>query len=89
MVDFSKQVYNKYFPKRTPDEYSPGFIAEELQKISFAVDQLSLGQYEVQYVAPSKPRQGRVVYASGGSGWDPGAGEGLYLYTSGGTWSKL
>lgn len=88
MVDFSKQVYNKYFPKRTPDEYSPGFIAEELQKISFAVDTLSLGQYEVQYVAPSKPRQGRVVYADGTT-WNPGAGEGLYLYTSGGTWSKL
>lgn len=88
MPDFSKQVYNKYFPKRTPAEYSPGFIAEELQKISFAIDTLSLGQYEVQYTAPDKPRQGRVVYADGTT-WNPGSGEGLYLYTSGGTWSKL
>lgn len=90
MVDFSKQTFNKYFPKRTPEEYSPEFLADELQKISFAIDQLSIGFFDVQYVAPEKPRQGMIRYASGTSpGWNPGAGEGLYLYTSGGTWSKL
>jgi len=88
MVDFTKQTFNKYFPKRTPQEYSPEFLADELQKISFAIDQLSLGFFDVQYVAPDKPRQGRVAYADGSS-WNPGSGEGLYLYTSGGTWSKL
>ena len=88
-MDFAKQVFNKYFPKRTPQEYSPEYLADELQKISFAIDQLSIGQFDVQYVAPDKPRQGRVAYASGGSGWDPGSGEGLYLYTSGGSWVKL
>lgn len=38
---------------------------------------------EELHVAPLKPRLGMVVYADG-SDWDPGGGEGLYVYKSGG-----
>ena len=39
------------------------------------------------HAAPLRPRVGDVVYADG-SDWDPGSGEGLYVYTSGG-WVAL
>lgn len=45
-------------------------------------------QMTVMYAAPSKPRTGWLVYADGTS-WNPGSGEGVYVYTSGGAWSKL
>lgn len=33
-------------------------------------------------------RPGLIAYANN-TDWNPGSGEGLYLYTSGGTWAKL
>lgn len=33
-------------------------------------------------VAPNKPREGMIRYADG-TNWDPGAGVGLYRFTSG------
>lgn len=33
-------------------------------------------------------RAGTLAYANG-TDWDPGSGEGLYLYNSGGTWTKV
>ncbi|MGL4890047.1 MAG: hypothetical protein ACRC52_04440 [Aeromonas veronii] len=38
-------------------------------------------------VAPKKPRTGMVIYAA--SPWNPGSGEGVYRYSSGGTWVFL
>jgi hypothetical protein len=37
---------------------------------------------KVHHVAPKKPRKGQVVYADG-TNWDPGSGEGLYVYKAG------
>lgn len=37
---------------------------------------------------PKKPRTGLIVYADG-IAWNPGAGEGVYVFTSAGVWSKL
>ncbi len=39
------------------------------------------------YVEPSRPRDGLVVYADG-TEWDPGSGEGVYVYY-GAAWNKL
>jgi len=39
-----------------------------------------------QNVALSKPRSGDLVHADG-SNWNPGSGEGVYLYTT--TYTKL
>ena len=89
MVDFSKAQQNKYFPKRTPSEYSQGYIQDELGYISTAIEQQALGFLDVTNVAPEKPRQGMIRYADG-SNWNPnGTGEGIYFYNSGGAWVKL
>ena len=45
-------------------------------------------QLTVLYAAPVKPRTGWMVYADGTT-WNPGSGEGVYVYTSGAVWSKL
>ena len=39
-----------------------------------------------QHEEPKKPRNGMIVWA--GSGWDPGAGQGIYG-RYGGAWHKL
>ena len=39
--------------------------------------------YEVTHVAPDKLRVGTIKYADG-TNWNPGSGEGLYIYKSGG-----
>lgn len=89
MVDFSKQQQNKYFPKRTPNEYDQGYLQDELGYISSAIEQQALGFLDVTNVAPTRPRQGMIRYASGGAGWNPGGGEGIYYFNSAGTWVKL
>ena len=88
MVDFSKAQQNRYFPKRTPSEYSQGYIQDELGYISSAIEQQALGFIDVINVAPTKPRQGMIRYADG-TNWNPGGGEGIYFFNSGGTWVKL
>jgi hypothetical protein len=89
MVDYSKVTTNKYFPNKSPNEYSEGFMSGELSKISFAIDQVSMGHLDVQNVAPSKPRQGDIRYADG-SNWNPNStGEGIYFYNAAGSWVKL
>jgi len=42
---------------------------------------------EVMYTAPTKVRVGMVVYADGVK-WNPGAGEGLYVWKSDSAWHK-
>ena len=44
-------------------------------------------EFEKNHVAPSKVRDGLTVYADG-TDWDPGSGEGLYMYYNS-TWNKL
>ena len=90
MVDFSKQQQNKYFPKRTPNEYDQGYLQDELGYISSAIEQQALGFLDVTNVEPEKPRQGMIRYADG-TNWQPnGSGtEGIYFYNSSGTWVKL
>jgi hypothetical protein len=39
------------------------------------------------HVEPKRPRVGMLVYADG-TDWDPGSGEGVYVYASGG-WTAL
>lgn len=65
------------------------FVAEEFQRLAI---ELSAGQVDFlklaeQYTAPAKPREGLVVFADGTS-WNPGAGRGVYVYSSA-AWVKL
>jgi len=66
------------------------YLREELQKITdhLRTNEIDSLEFKVWTVLPDKPRAGQVYYADG-SLWNPGSGEGLYLYLSGATWSKL
>lgn len=60
-------------------------VNREFQRVAEAF--VSIHQFPVLHAAPTKPRVGLVVYADG-SDWNPGSGEGLYVYKSGG-WTAL
>jgi len=80
-------------------KYNPGIIpisapsnlrawlAEELRRISNAVGPAEFAQLEPIDVEPAKPRKGMMVWAVG-TNWDPGSGEGAYIY-NGSTWDKV
>lgn len=73
--------------------YSPGivpeddgeirrYLGEELDRISAAISRLAEGHLGVSYEAPAKPREGNLRIADGTT-WNPGSGEGVYVYLSG------
>jgi hypothetical protein len=62
------------------------YIKGELDKISQAISSLE-HQYPPLHAAPERYSIGYVAYADG-TDWNPGAGEGLYVYKSGG-WTLL
>lgn len=72
----------KYKPEPT-DELTLEWVFRQLQYIS---DE-QLHEHDVLHVAPTKVKVGMVVYADG-TDWNPGSGEGLYVYKSGG-WAAL
>ena len=78
-----------YTPGMVPQDYSPEFIREELERISISLMELESPQVILspQNAEPTKRKEGLVVNADG-TNWNPGAGAGLYEYI-GGAWSKL
>ena len=72
----------------TPGQVDDQIVAQELQKIAQAIDTpdqfLTL---EKLYAAPTKYRDGTIVYADGTT-WNPGSGEGAYIYY-GAAWHSL
>lgn len=64
------------------------FLFSELQKIAAALNALAIGHLDKTTVAPLKPRDGDIRYASGVGGWNPGSGVGIYYY-SGTAWVLL
>ena len=73
--------------------YNPGIVDDqivgrELIKIADALDTPDkFLMLDMQYVAPTKFRDGMVVLADG-TQWDPGSGAGVYAYY-GSAWVKL
>lgn len=59
----------------------------ELNQLSQQLTNSDTAQYNVQYVAPDRPRDGMTVFADG-TRWNPGFGRGLYVYSNG-NWFKL
>ena len=57
------------------------FLRDELQQISAAIQALAAGHIDKQSAAPAKPRDGDFRYADGAL-WNPGAGKGLYMFTT-------
>lgn len=70
----------------SPDEIQR-YLSDELARIADVLQLVASGHLEPTYVAPAKPRVGNIRYADGTS-WNPGTGEGVYVYTSAG-WVKL
>ena len=64
------------------------YLQSELDKIAAGGNNIADGHFDESNAVPSKPRAGDVRYADG-TNWNPGSGEGLYLYLSTGAWSKL
>jgi len=80
-----------YQPNPSNNETALGlYLKKELDKISdeFRTNQHDSIEYEVHNVLPDKPRTGQAYYADG-TNWNPGSGEGLYIYKSGGSWALL
>jgi hypothetical protein len=70
-----------------PEDIS-GYLQSELDKLSGIISNIADGHFDTSNVAPSKPRAGDIRYADG-TNWNPGSGEGVYVYLSTGAWSKL
>lgn len=64
------------------------WLADELRRIANAIGGGEFVQLDPIDAAPEKPRKGMMVWAVG-SNWDPGAGQGLYVYNESGTWDKV
>lgn len=81
-----------YQSNRAPDinsiEELIKYVDEEFLKIAQEQTQFDFVQLNPQHRAPKRPRAGMLVYADG-TDWNPGAGGGVYVFTLGGTWSKL
>ena len=73
--------------------YTPGpvddmIVGQELQKVATALDTPdALLTLEKLYAAPTKYRDGTIVYADGTT-WNPGAGQGAYIRYAA-AWNKL
>lgn len=54
-------------------------LGRELQDIANAYNLPLIVQVDKSHAEPERPRDGMVVYADG-TDWNPGSGEGLYIY---------
>lgn len=79
--------YNKSLVPSNPEDI-PAYLQAELDKLSAIIGNMADGHFDVSNVAPDKPRTGDIRYADG-TNWNPGSGEGVYIYLSTGAWSKL
>lgn len=78
----------RYQPGNPPEKGFRSWLADELRRISNAIGAAEFVQLSPIDVEPAKPSKGMIVWAVG-TNWDPGAGEGLYVYNQAGTWDKV
>jgi hypothetical protein len=57
------------------------YVRTELNRIAESFQLFEFLQLKVLNNEPERPRQGMLVYADG-TNWDPGSGEGVYVYKS-------
>jgi hypothetical protein len=81
-----------YIPNPLNDGSTLGlYLSTELNKLADALTNLevdSIGM-KVWHKQPDKPRTAQIYYADG-TNWNPvSGGEGVYVYLSTGSWSKL
>tara|TARA_R100000458_G_C8260353_1_gene235924 strand:- start:81 stop:338 length:258 start_codon:yes stop_codon:yes gene_type:complete len=80
----------KYTPNPVPtsSEDLPRYIFDELLRLQGALEETPVSFIEVKNVAPSRVKQGDIVYADG-TNFNPGSGEGIYFRNAAGSWVKL
>ncbi len=78
----------RYQPSPPPERDLRAWLADELRRISNAIGVAEFVQLTPIDVEPAKPRKGMVVWAVG-TNWDPGSGQGMYVYNESGTWDKV
>lgn len=54
-----------------------GWVTDEFRRLAAALQLAIARNVEKSFVAPSKPRDGMVVFADGVK-WNPGSGQGFY-----------
>jgi hypothetical protein len=83
---------NRWTPNPAPlnNEQLSDYLFHELNKLSDIIFNLDVMRLEQTNVVPDKPRDGDIRYADG-TNWNPGSGQGLYVYIDDGTpaWEKL
>ena len=83
---------NRWTPNPAPlnNEQLSDYLFHELNKLSDIIFNLDVMRLEQTNVVPDKPRDGYIRYADG-TNWNPGCGQGLYVYIDDGTpaWEKL
>lgn len=84
------RTFPRFNPAEPPSDpvQLPRYLHNTMLEIRSVLEVLRDGHLDVVFEAPAKPTQGDIRYADGTS-WDPGSGEGIYLYDSGGSWVKL
>lgn len=71
-----------------PGNVSDPLMKDELNKVAQAMETAdAMLNLDKLYAAPKKYRVGSVVFADGTT-WNPGSGEGVYVYRTGG-WKFL
>lgn len=81
----------KYQPSAPPFAINSdlrAWLSDEMRRISNAIGRAEHIQFDPIDVEPERPSKGMMVWAEAVA-WDPGAGEGLYVYNELGTWDKV
>lgn len=80
----------KYEPSAPPlvNPVLRAWLSDEMRRIANAIGQSEMLQLEPIDVEPERPSKGMMVWAVGAN-WNPGAGEGLYVFNESGTWDKV
>ena len=64
------------------------WLSDELRRIANVIGQPGYLQLDPIDVEPQRPSKGMIVWAVGVN-WDPGAGQGLYVYNEAGAWDRV
>ena len=89
-IDRVVKSETRYEPGPLPENVEDlgGYVVTELKRLGGILFNQATFRLEVNHAETTRPRQGDVRYADG-SDWNPGSGEGIYLYDSNGAWVKL
>lgn len=80
-------AYKPQISAATTVEELVRFVEEELRQVEKGQAETTALDLRPIFAEPLRPREGLIVYADGTT-WDPGSGEGVYVYQNG-VWSRF